>query len=147
MLNYIVLISISSWIVYTDLKEKIIPDMANLLLLLYGFFISYPDIKKSFLGILLGLALMLLVSLAGPIGGGDVKLMAALGSWFGLRIIDVFLLSYIIGLGFALIYYLKYRNFKQEVPFAPSIVLSAILIYTTKISLIHETIETFLQTI
>lgn len=140
-MNYIVLIGTSIWIMYSDFKEQIIPDSANLLLLVYGFFISYPDLLASFKGVVAGLVLMLLVSLIGPIGGGDVKLMAVLGAWFGLQIIDVFLLSYIIGLGFAIVYYLKYRSFKQEIPFGPSIMLAAIVIYTTNISLIYESIE------
>lgn len=140
-MNYIVLIAISIWIMYTDFKEQIIPDSANLLLLVYGFFMSYPDLLTPFKGVAAGLTLMLLVSIAGPIGGGDVKLMTAFGAWFGLQIIDVFLLSYIIGLGFALVYYLKYRNFKQEIPFGPSIVLAALIIYIADVSLIYESIK------
>ena len=144
IMDYIVLIGISIWIMYSDFKEQIIPNVANILLLLYGIIIHYPDLATPLKGVAAGVALMLLVSIAGPIGGGDIKLMSVLGAWFGLQIIDVFLLSYIVGLGFAVIYYLKHKNFKQEIPFGPSIVLAAIIIYTTDISLIYESIQYFL---
>ena len=130
---------------YFDFKEKIILDSANILLLLYGFFIFYPDITTPIKGLVIGVVLMLLVSLAGPIGGGDVKLMGALGAWFGAQIIDVFLLSYIVGLIFAVAYYIKYRTMKQEVPFGPSIALAAVIIYIGKISLIYESIRWWVQ--
>lgn len=143
-LDYIVLAVLAIWIMISDFKDKIIPDMANFILLISGILLSLPDIITPVKGIGVGLGLMLLVSLLGPIGGGDVKLMAALGAWFGLQIIDVFLLSYIIGLGFAIAYYVKYRNFKHEVPFGPSIMLAALIIYMGDVSLVYKYIEHFL---
>ncbi|MGB4412146.1 MAG: A24 family peptidase [Atribacterales bacterium] len=142
--NCIVLIVIAAWIAITDFKYKIIPNTANLILLVYGLIISYPDLVTPIKGIATGLILVLLVSLLGPIGGGDIKLMTVLGAWFGLQIIDVFLLSYIVGLGFAIVYYVKYRDFKHEVPFGPSIMLATLTVYMTDVSLIYRHIELLL---
>ncbi len=44
-----------------------------------------PGLKSSVLGLLMGLAILLIPFLLGGLGGGDVKLLAALGAWLGPR--------------------------------------------------------------
>lgn len=136
-LEAVYLSGILCWITYTDFKERIIPDTAHFLLIIYALTINFPNIKQNLIGITIGTGFMLLVSLIGPMGGGDIKLMGSLGAWFGFQIIDVFFLSYIVGAVIAGIYYLKYRNTRQEIPFGPSIALSALIIYFTNYPILY----------
>lgn len=139
------LAGILSWIIYTDFKKKIIPDMAHVLLIIFALTAGYPDIKQSIAGMITGFTLMLAVSFLGPTGGGDIKLMGSLGAWFGLQIIDVFLVSYIFGSIIAAGFYLKYRNKRQEIPFGPAIALSAFVIYCTDYPVLYPYLSHFLR--
>ena len=132
---------LSVYVIYEDFKSQIIPDFVHMLLI--GFAVicmikgQWLDIKTASIGLLLGSGLMLLVALCGPIGGGDIKLMGALGTWFGTSIIEVFLLSFIIGFFFAIPYFIKNKNFEQKIPFGPSIAIAAIILWVSNISLFN----------
>lgn len=65
----------------------------------------------------------------GNMGGGDIKLMAALGLWFGLKgTAAVFLLAFIIGAVISLIIVIvKHANGKTHVPFGPFIIAAAFI--------------------
>src|SRR5213592_4142048 len=52
-----------------------------------------PDLSNSLLGTLLGFSLLLPFYALGGMGGGDVKLMAAVGAWLGLPLTFVVFLA------------------------------------------------------
>jgi leader peptidase (prepilin peptidase)/N-methyltransferase len=74
----------------TDLRKRIIPDWTWIAILLIGvasaFLLSYPTLVQRIAGFLLpGLCLLLLAMKYGGVGGGDIKLTAAMGFCFGLN--------------------------------------------------------------
>jgi prepilin peptidase CpaA len=44
---------------------------------------GFPGLKSSLLGMMVGLGILLIPFLLGGLGGGDVKLLAAMGAWLG----------------------------------------------------------------
>lgn len=135
----IFLIILSLWVIYEDFRTQTIPDFVHIYLIGFAIFYiiigQWIDIKTVCIGLLLGGGLMFLVALCGPTGGGDIKLMGALGTWFGTQIIEVFLLSFIIGLAITIPYLIKNKNLKQKIPFGPAIVISALILWISNESL------------
>lgn len=84
------------WAAITDLRKRIIPDWTWIAILLIGvasaFLLSYPTLVQRIAGFLLpGLCLLLLAMKYGGVGGGDIKLTAAMGFCFGLNALVVIL--------------------------------------------------------
>ncbi|WP_235811169.1 prepilin peptidase [Syntrophomonas wolfei] len=78
------------WAALMDWKKRIIPDWTWISILLIGgvsaFLLPYPTPAQRIAGFLLpGICLLLLAVKYGGVGGGDVKLAAALGFCFGLN--------------------------------------------------------------
>ena len=78
------------WAAVTDLRKRIIPDWTWIAIFLIGvasaFILSYPTPVQRIAGFLLpGLCLLLLAMKYGGVGGGDIKLTAAMGFCFGLN--------------------------------------------------------------
>ena len=72
----------------TDLKWRRIPNLltfgaAALALVFHGVTAGVPGVVNAVLGWLVGTALFLPFFLLRGMGGGDVKLLAALGAWTG----------------------------------------------------------------
>src|SRR5262245_64849156 len=72
----------------TDLRTRRIPNVltfgaAALALAFHGIVGGLPGVQSAALGWLAGLAMFLPFFLLGGMGGGDVKLLAALGAWLG----------------------------------------------------------------
>lgn len=123
-----------------DYYHKIIPDRLNLIILVLGILFKLTSIivlkKESVLldsiwGFLVGGGIFLLIAIVtnGAMGGGDIKLMAALGIWFGLKeILLISLLSFILGSVISIMLLIaKLKSRKDEVPFGPFICISAFL--------------------
>ncbi len=79
------------WAAVTDFRKRIIPDWTWIAILLIGgvsvFMLKtpYPTLFERIAGFLLpGLCLFLLAMKYGGVGGGDIKLTAAMGFCFGL---------------------------------------------------------------
>lgn len=79
------------WAAITDYRKRIISDWTWIALLLIGgvsasfFNVPYISLLERILGLLLpGMSLLILAVKYGGIGGGDVKLTAAMGFCFGL---------------------------------------------------------------
>ena len=102
-----------------DLRKRRIPNALTYSAVLVAF--AYPALRGEFsrllpaaLGLLLGFGLLLLPWLAGGMGAGDVKLMAALGAFLGPGLVwKVFFLSLIAG-GFVAVFYLILRSDLRE---------------------------------
>lgn len=86
------------WAAVTDFRKRIIPDWTWTAVLLTGgvsaFLLKtpYPPLFERIAGFLLpGISLFLLAMKYGGVGGGDIKLTAAMGFFFGLHRLAVIL--------------------------------------------------------
>jgi leader peptidase (prepilin peptidase)/N-methyltransferase len=90
-------VSLSGW---TDARKHLVPNVLTLPVLLVGSLCqvcrgSWQDLVW---GLAVGGGLGFAAWLAGGLGGGDMKLMAAVGAWLGPRgSLDVFLVAAVIG--------------------------------------------------
>jgi len=126
-----------------DYKLQIIPNRLNLtmfeigiiLMFLAGIFNANIAIDM-FLGMLVGAGVFLLITLIGGLiagkeamGFGDVKLMGALGIFFGLTdTIAITLMSFLIGAVLSIILLAtKIRKTDEYIPFGPFIVIAAFI--------------------
>lgn len=85
------------WAAVTDYRKRIIPDWTWTVILLVGIvsaiFLPAPALYERMAGFLLpGLCLLFLAMKYGGVGGGDIKLTAAMGFTFGLNTLAVILL-------------------------------------------------------
>jgi leader peptidase (prepilin peptidase)/N-methyltransferase len=121
-------------ITFIDIKHQIIPDGLIVFLLITGlaaniYMHGLKEILGFGIGFILGGGIFLLIAIAtnGAMGGGDIKLMAALGLWFGWKyIIIIGLLSFTIGALVSLtLIILKLKTKKDYIPFGPFISISA----------------------
>lgn len=87
-----------------DLRSRRIPNAVTALLLLTGLasaalYGSGLTLGQSLSGMGAGLGLTFLLFAIGAMGGGDVKLFAALGAWLGAwRVTEVFAVAAIVGM-------------------------------------------------
>jgi len=145
MAYYATMFSVLIVIAFYDLRHKIIPDTLVFVLALlsfvglfffdnFGFNIHIPSLMQLLAGILIPLpfALFWLVSKGKWMGLGDAKLAIGLGWLLGLsRALSGIVLSFWTGaiVGVLLILFSKKHSIKSEVPFAPFLVLGAILAF------------------
>jgi prepilin peptidase CpaA len=85
-----------------------------------------------------------LIFAAGQIGGGDVKLLAALGAWMNLQgalwlLVSVFLAGGVLALGFIAVRLLRGRGFKRRsdkaggIPYGLAIVAGACIVVASQL--------------
>ncbi len=143
LLRFVVLIPmlISAFVV--DYKIQIIPNRLNLTIfetgLLFAFIFGMQNLniaKDMLLGMLVGGGIFLLITLIGgaiagkeAMGLGDVKLMGALGLYFGMvNIAMIAILSFLIGAIVSIIILIARKNRKDGyIPFGPFIVSATIV--------------------
>ena len=130
-----------------DYRLQIIPNRLNLTMFEIGLVIAFlyglSDVAITInmaLGMLAGGGIFLLITLIGgaiygkeAMGFGDVKLMGALGLYFGLsNIIAITLVSFLIGAILSVILLAtRIKKMDEYIPFGPFIVVAAIItIYT-----------------
>ncbi len=139
-----------------DFKLQIIPNRLNLTIfevgLIFTFLYGISNVAialNMFLGMLAGAGIFLIITLLGgafygkeAMGFGDVKLMGALGLFFGLsNIIIVTLVSFLIGAVLSIILLAtKIRKTDEYIPFGPFIVLASFI----SMFVPFETIKTLL---
>lgn len=127
-----------------DYRLQIIPNRLNLTMfeigLLLTFLYGIVNINIAIdmlLGMLAGAGIFLLITLIGGLiagkeamGFGDVKLMGALGLYFGLSgIIVISLIAFLIGAIVSIILLAtKIKKTSEYIPFGPFIVISAIIV-------------------
>jgi leader peptidase (prepilin peptidase)/N-methyltransferase len=136
MYSFVLLFS-TVLICYYDLKHLIIPDFINLILLGFGIYraIAENNLISAVYGFFLGGLIMLFLALLGDLGGGDIKLVASLGVWFGRHSIDMIMFSFLIGFIWGGIHFLKHKS--RCFPFGPSIMLAALLLWFFEIDILH----------
>ncbi|MCI8410935.1 MAG: prepilin peptidase [Clostridia bacterium] len=123
-----------------DYKLQIIPNRLNLTMfeigIIFAFIYGLSNVAitiNMLLGMLAGGGIFLLITLVGGIfygkeamGFGDVKLMGALGLYFGLsNIIIITLVSFLIGAVLSIILLItKIKKTDEYIPFGPFIVIA-----------------------
>ena len=141
-LKYFILVPMLICAFIIDYRLKIIPNRLNLSLFEIGLVLTFiqgiTNINIAIdmlLGMCVGGGIFLFITLVGGLiagkeamGFGDVKLMGALGLFFGWRTIIIvsliaFLLGAIIGVGLILF---KKKKSDEYIPFGPFIVIAAI---------------------
>lgn len=102
------------WAALYDWKHRIIPDTASVLTAVSGFLILQSPID-SLIGSLAGGGLLFVMAMINPnwVGGGDIKLLAGIGTAFGWSVLWVLWIACLIGLIFLWI------SRKKSLPFAP----------------------------
>jgi leader peptidase (prepilin peptidase) / N-methyltransferase len=133
-------------IFFTDLKEQIVPDSISISFIILGLAsaIYEKNILDSIYGLIIGFSIFFIIGFIAKLyykkdalGFGDVKLIAAIGSFWGTKIMLLttyfsFLIGGIIGL-ILIISGLKKRT--DYIPFGPSIIIAfvTILVWGNKI--------------
>ena len=122
-----------------DYKLQIIPNRLNLTMFEVAFLYGLSDVAITInmvLGMLVGAGIFLAITLIGGLvygkeamGFGDVKLMGALGIYFGLsNIIVITLLSFLIGAILSIVLLAtKIKKMDEYIPFGPFIVLGTFI--------------------
>lgn len=143
LIKYLLLLPMLECAFVVDLKEQIIPNRLNLLMFEIGlvtvFIHGFTNINialNMLFGMLAGGGIFLLITLLGGLiagkeamGMGDVKLMGALGLYFGLQnIVVISVLAFLIGAIGSVIYMIaNKKNADNYIPFGPFIVISTII--------------------
>ena len=143
LIKYTILVPMLISVVVIDYKLQIIPNRLNLTMFeigliftfIYGFFDTAISINML-LGMLAGGGIFLAITLLGGLiygkeamGLGDVKLMGALGLFFGLtNIIIIALLSFLIGAILSILLIVtKIKKMDEYIPFGPFIVIGTLI--------------------
>jgi leader peptidase (prepilin peptidase)/N-methyltransferase len=127
-------------ITFIDLEHQIIPDVITLPGIVAGFLISFfiPQLgwQNSLLGIAVGGGSLLAVAYGYELltkkegmGGGDIKLLAMMGAFFGWKaVLFIIFVSSLIGsvIGITVMLIQK-KDSKLAIPFGPFLALGAIL--------------------
>ncbi len=120
--------AILTWASISDVKKREIPDGAWIMVGLFG--LIYFQLEQLF-GLLWGL-LFLSLALIGPnekLGGGDVKLTAAIGFFLGF---EGAMAAIFIGMLLPILYWLVHGRAKNgSLPLAPGLAIGAVLTYFT----------------
>lgn len=130
--SYIIIVLLL-WVSLMDIKYMIIPDILNIILALIGIGMAICNVNfivDKVLGALIGFTIFMLIAiLTNAMGGGDIKLMSALGLIFGVKgILFITIFSFVLGaIVSILLLSFKIKNKKDKIPFGPFISLSAIL--------------------
>ena len=143
LIKYIILTPMLLSIFVIDYRQQIIPNRLNLTIfevgLVFAFLYGLSDVAITFnmlLGMLVGGGIFLLITLVGgmfygkeAMGFGDVKLMAALGLYFGFsNIIAITLVSFLVGAILSIILLISRKKKSNEyIPFGPFIVLATFI--------------------
>ena len=139
-LVYMMLCSVLIIISFIDLKVEIIPDTISLPFIVIGFVLSFflrnINPLDSMLGIITGGGSLLLVAIFGSklfkkeaMGGGDIKLAAMIGAFFGwkLTLLSLFL-SFFLGSIIGIIVLAASKDKSNNIiPFGPFIALGAMI--------------------
>lgn len=141
--RYAPLVSMLICAFIVDYKIQIIPNRLNLtmfelgLVFVFIFGMTNLNVSKDLLeGMLAGGGIFLLITLLGGLiagkeamGLGDVKLMGALGLYFGLtRIVMISVLSFLVGaIGSIAVILAKKNREDGYIPFGPFIVIATII--------------------
>lgn len=141
---YGVLVMVLIAITFIDLAHRIIPDVISLPMIAFGFVatvvMKYPELLEGVLfsftgivvggGVLLGVGLLYhLITGSEGMGGGDVKLLAMIGAFFGWKGVAFTLFmgstfGALIGVAFMVVFG---KKAKYALPFGPFLAIGALI--------------------
>ncbi len=143
LIKYLILVPMLLCVVVIDFKLQIIPNRLNLTMfeigIIFTFLYGLSNVAISInmlFGMLAGAGIFLVITLLGGLvygkeamGLGDVKLMGALGLYFGLsNIIIIALLSFLIGAVLSIILLVtRIKKTDEYIPFGPFIVIGTLI--------------------
>ncbi|QNO14606.1 prepilin peptidase [Alkalicella caledoniensis] len=120
---------------FVDIKHRIIPDKLVLATILWGLvlvFIGDVSPLNAILGMFTGGTLLLLLAMVpNALGGGDVKMMFAVGIFLGVTktvyaIIFAFMVAAIIS---TILLLLRLKSRKDHIPFGPFLAIGSLIAY------------------
>lgn len=128
-------------IAMVDIDLQLIPDGFNLTVAALGVFyllgvrmhqVGFSALLDGIMGSALGAGLFLLISVIskGGMGGGDIKLVAALGLWFGWKgLLLLLFIAFVVGaIVSVLLLLLRRKGRKDGIPFGPFLAFAAYLV-------------------
>ncbi len=136
-IKYIIFISAGMIIFFIDYNQRIIPDVISLPLVVIGIAVSFfPAIDITWKSALTGAVFSFLVFLATAyifklftgkesLGGGDIKLMTAIGSFIGI-IGTIFTIFFSSGIALIILIVIGHDR-RKEFPFGPFLIFGAVL--------------------
>jgi len=143
LIKYLILTPMLLSAFVIDYKFQIIPNRLNMtmfeigiVLMFLGGIFNANIAVDMFLGMLAGAGIFLIITLLGGLiagkeamGFGDVKLMGALGIYFGLaNILTITLMSFLIGAVLSIILLVtKIKKTDEYIPFGPFIVIATFI--------------------
>ncbi len=158
LIKYIILTPMLLSVFVIDYKLQIIPNRLNLSMYEIGILIAFiyglsnvAITINMLLGMLVGGGIFLFITLVGgaiygkeAMGLGDVKLMGALGLYFGFsNIIAVALMSFLIGAILSIILLVsKIKKTDEYIPFGPFIVIASFISMLIPFNIIQSTLIT-----
>ena len=159
LVKYIILTPLLLSAFVIDYKLQIIPNRLNLTIfeigIIFAFLYGLSNVAitiNMLLGMIAGAGIFLIITLVGgmfygkeAMGFGDVKLMGALGLYFGLtNIIVITLVSFLIGAILSIVLLAtKIKKTDEYIPFGPFIVIATFI----SIYIPYEQIKSVLMTI
>ena len=140
-IQYIIIIGLLIPIFLIDYDHYIIPDGLNLSIFIVAVAVvliqiitgekQWNEFLYHILGMLIGGGFFLFIAIVtnGAMGGGDIKIMAALGFLFGVKnTLLLMFLSFILGgILSVILLLLKIKKRKDPIPFGPFICLAALI--------------------
>ncbi|HBS60041.1 MAG TPA: prepilin peptidase [Firmicutes bacterium] len=152
LLTSLMFISLCIPIVVIDLDRQIIPDQLNLggaVLGLLAAAVSHTAFTDVLAGGLAGGVIMLLIAIVsrGGMGGGDIKMMAWIGLFLGLKMTMLALfLSFVIGGLASLILILAGRKRRKDfIPFGPFLAAGGFTAYVFGPAILAWYVQNFLH--
>lgn len=137
---YLIVFSVLIIISFIDLKLEIIPNVLNVLILIFSIIykilnFSLYNISPDFINSLLGFSLSSIIFLGiiiiskGGMGGGDMKLISVLGFILGREMVflNIFLAFLIASFISIILLIFKVKGRKDSIPFGPFISLAFII--------------------
>ncbi len=122
---YGTLACIAVTMVFIDAKHMIIPNELVVLALVTGLIFQLIFRQRGpldmALGFLIAGILLLIVAYFGPLGGGDIKFMAAMGIWLGLgQVLVAIYIGFVLGGLYGLLSLVTgKKGLKSKIPFGP----------------------------
>lgn len=154
LIKYAILSPLLISVFVIDYKHQIIPNRLNLTILeigiIFTFLYGLSNVAISInmiLGMIVGGGIFLIITLIGGLlygketmGFGDVKLVAALGLFFGLsNIIVITLISFLIGAILSIILLLiRIKKTNEYMPFGPFIAIASFISMYVPFEIIKE---------
>ncbi|MCK4654263.1 MAG: prepilin peptidase [Candidatus Cloacimonetes bacterium] len=136
-LKYLVFISFGLIILFIDFFHYIIPDKLSLPLIALGIFFSFTPVsdiswKSSIAGALFCFVVFFVtaymfkfITKKDYLGGGDIKLMTAIGSFLGI-LGSIFTIFFSSAIAFIMLLIIKHDK-RKEFPFGPFLIFGAFI--------------------